>query len=193
MILAQPICQLLYNQPEAGIPLAWLAPTVLAVGLYQTTAGTLQGLNKAIIPVKSLFTGAIIKGILTFYLTSIPELGVKGAALATFIGFLVAALGNLLYINKYLSSRWFKFKDHLLKPLLSVVIMGFIVIVSYKQLLRSGLKEEITTLVAISLGAGVYFLVLILIGGIKASDIRKIPKFGPLLANFLEKLRLARD
>ena len=73
-VLAEPICELLYDLPEAGIPLAWLAPTVLIVGLYQTSTGTLQGLNKPIIPVTSLFLGALVKGILTFTLTALTPL-----------------------------------------------------------------------------------------------------------------------
>ncbi|MFZ7104727.1 MAG: putative polysaccharide biosynthesis protein [Peptococcaceae bacterium] len=193
MVLARPICQLLYNQPEAGIPLAWLAPTVLAVGIYQTSTATLQGLGKPLIPVMSLFLGAIIKGVLTFYLTAVPSLGVKGAALATVIGFLAAAFRNLIMINKYLTSQWLKVKEHLLKPAVSVTVMGFAVVLSYQELLKLGIRGEISTLAAISLGALSYFLILILIGGIKASDIKKVPKIGPQIAYLLKKFRLARD
>lgn len=41
MTLATPICQLLYNEAPSGLALFWMAPTVLVVGLYQTSAGTL--------------------------------------------------------------------------------------------------------------------------------------------------------
>lgn len=193
LVLAEPICQLLYDEPAAGIPLAWLAPSVLAVGLYQTSTGALQGLGKPIIPVISLLLGAIIKGVLTFQLTAIPTLGIKGAALATVIAFLAAAFRNLFRISKLIGWQWFKFKEHFLKPMVSVLIMGIVVVAGYQSMLSKGLRQELSTLIAITLGAGVYFLILIFIGGIKARDIRRVPKIGPGLANILEKLRLARD
>jgi stage V sporulation protein B len=193
LVLAEPISQLLYDEPAAGIPLAWLAPAVLAVGIYQTSTGTLQGLGKPVIPVISLLIGALIKGGLTFVLTAIPSMGIKGAALATVIGFMVAALRNLYIVTNLVTFKWFKFNDHLLKPIISVIIMGFSVLASYNKLLTIGVKEEISTLTAIAIGGSVYFLVLILIGGIKAQDIKRVPGIGNKLASILNKLKLARD
>lgn len=192
-MLAEPICQLLYNEPAAGIPLAWLAPTVLAVGIYQTSTGALQGLGKPLIPVISLIYGAVIKGVLTFILTGIPTLGIKGAALATVIAYFVAALRNIIMISGLIGWEWFRLKDHFFKPVVSVIAMGLVVFISFKEILYLGLRQELSTLVAISLGASSYFLVLILVGGIKAQDIGRIPKIGPRLAQILKKLKLARD
>lgn len=193
LVLAEPICVLLYDEPAAGIPLAWLAPTVLAVGLFQTSTGALQGMGKPVIPVISLVWGVVIKGFLTYGLTAIPSLGIRGAALGTVIGFLAAALRNLYSISKIIGFDWFKFKDHLLKPVVSVLVMGLVVILGFEGFVGMGIREELSTLVAITIGAGVYFLVLMLIGGIKVADIKKIPKIGPGLARVLVKLRLARD
>ena len=193
LILAEPISALLYDLPEAGIPLAWLAPTILVVGIYQTSAGTLQGLGKPLIPVTSLLLGAFIKGVLTFSLTAIPSLGIKGAAIATVIGFMAAAIKNLLAVNRLLGPGWFKFKDHLLRPFLAVGIMAFFVLGSYDILINMSLGNSISTLAAISVGGCVYFLVLLLIGGIKGNDIQEIPKIGYRLAHILRKVKLVRD
>lgn len=192
LVLAEPICQLLYNEPEAGIPLAWLAPTVLIVGIYQTSTGVLQGLGKPFIPVISLFWGALIKGVLTFSLTAMPTLGIRGAALGTVIGFLIAVFRNIFKVSKIIGINWFKFKDHLLKPAIAVIVMGVTVVEIYKLLLATGLKQELSTLIAIFIGAVIYFLILLIIGGIKVQDIRKVPKVGEKLADILKKLRLAR-
>jgi stage V sporulation protein B len=135
----------------------------------------------------------VIKGFLTYGLTAIPSLGIRGAALGTVIGFLAAALRNLYSISKIIGFDWFKFKDHLLKPVVSVLVMGLVVILGFEGFVGMGIREELSTLVAITIGAGVYFLVLMLIGGIKVADIKKIPKIGPGLARVLVKLRLARD
>jgi stage V sporulation protein B len=192
-VLAEPICELLYDLPEAGIPLAWLAPTVLIVGLYQTSTGTLQGLNKPIIPVTSLFLGALVKGILTFTLTALTPLGIKGAALATVIGFLVATFKNIYSLTKILGRQWFKFQDHLLKPLVAVGVMAFGVLFSYKQLMAVGIRNSFSTLLAIALGGFIYFFVLLLIGGITGQDIEKVPKLGLKITKFLRKIKLVRD
>ena len=54
-ILAEPLCLLLYNNGKAGAVLAALAPGVVFLTLYQTTAAILQGLGRSIDPVAALF------------------------------------------------------------------------------------------------------------------------------------------
>lgn len=193
LVLAGPICDLLYDLPEAGIPLAWLAPTVLVVGIYQTSTGTLQGLNKPLIPVTSLLLGAFIKGILTFVLTALTPLGIRGAALATGIGFMAAAINNIYSVTRILGSQWFKFKDHILKPFLSVGVMALVVIYSYDWLVTWGIRSSLSTLIAIALGGCIYFFVLLLVGGITGQDIEKVPKLGRRVVEILRKIKLVRD
>ncbi|MFZ5945271.1 MAG: putative polysaccharide biosynthesis protein [Bacillota bacterium] len=192
MVLAEPICELLYNEPRAGVALAWLAPTVLAVGLYQTSTGTLQGLGKPMVPVVSLFIGALIKGGLTYILTAIPALGIKGAALGTVIGFFVAAVRNLYIVSKMITFQWFRINDHLIKPVFSVTVMGFTVIKVFEALMERGIREEVSTLAAVAVGGSIYFVVLILVGGIKAADIERVPLVGRKLAEILLRLKIAR-
>lgn len=58
MTLATPIMDLLYAKPGAGVAMLWSAAIVLAVGLYQISAGTLQGMGRAMVPMYSLLLGA---------------------------------------------------------------------------------------------------------------------------------------
>lgn len=193
MTLATPICQLLYAQSAAGVALFWAAPTVLVVGLYQTSAGTLQGLGKVMIPMQALIIGAIVKIILTYYLTAMPILNIRGAALGTVIGFAVAAIYNVYHVSQNIGKEWFHFNDHLFKPLASVCSMGIIVVIGYKLMFTLSKSNGVATLLAIALGGGVYFIVLLAIGGIHTEEIRKLPKIGNALANLLIKLKLTRD
>ena len=48
------------------------------------------------IPMQALIIGAIVKIILTYYLTAMPILNIRGAALGTVIGFAVAAASKRL-------------------------------------------------------------------------------------------------
>lgn len=193
LVLAQPICKLLYDLPEAGISLAWLAPSVLAIGVYQTSAGLLQGLGKPIQPVISLLWATVLKVVLTFTLTSLPQMGLKGAALSTVLAFAVAAIRNLFVANSLIPKNWFKLGDHLLKPITAVLVMGICVLAIYEKLLFVGVKEQISTLLAILSGGIIYFLVLLIVGGIKGQDIEKVPKWGNVLAKILRKIKLVRD
>ena len=93
MTLAEPIMELLFDKPSAGIPMLWSAAVVLMVGIYQISAGTLQGMGKTMIPMYSLLLGAGIKIVLTYTLTAMPMFGVRGAALGSVIG-VAAAAGN---------------------------------------------------------------------------------------------------
>ncbi|SMB86458.1 stage V sporulation protein B [Desulfonispora thiosulfatigenes DSM 11270] len=193
LVLAEPISILLYNLKEAGTPLAWLAPSIIAIGLYQTSAGALQGLGKPIEPVYSLILAAVIKIGMTYTLTALPEFGIKGAALGTVVAFFMAAIRNLFVVNKELKGHWFKLQDHFIKPGFSVTMMGLMVIFIFKSLSRVGMGNSLNTLISICLGGAIYFLVLLLVGGIRASEIKEVPRIGIRLLSVLRKLKLVRD
>ena len=82
----------------------------------------ITGLGKPLSPLLA-FWGALIKGVLTFSLTAMPTLGIRGAALGTVIGFLIAVFRNIFKVSKIIGINWFKFKDHLLKPAIAVIVM----------------------------------------------------------------------
>ena len=79
-LLAEPITVLLFKNAEAGAVLAAMSLGVVFLTLYQTTSGILQGLGRTMDPVVSLFWGALVKTILTWWLTSLPALHIRGAA-----------------------------------------------------------------------------------------------------------------
>ena len=133
----------------------------------------------------SLIIALILKISLTYYLTGLESLGVKGAALATVIAYLVAASTNLTFLSKYLSLKWFSFKNHIFKPTLSVLVMAIVVQVAY-LLLLSYVGNSLATLVAIAFGGMSYFIVLFVIGGIDKEMVRKVPKIGNKLANLMK-------
>lgn len=193
MTLATPIIDLLFAKPAGGIALLWSAPTVLVVGLYQTSAGTLQGMGKAMVPMQALMIGATIKVVLTYTLTAVPTLGIRGAAIGTVVGFAVAALYNIAHVSKEISWQWLQPSYHLVRPLISVTVMGIIVRVVYRLCMTLVASNSLATLAAIAIGGGSYFVVLLLVGGIRTEDIRKMPKLGNRLADWLIKLKLARD
>ena len=105
----------------------------------------------------------------------------------------MATFKNIYSLTKILGRQWFKFQDHLLKPLVAVGVMALEVLFSYKQLMAVGIRNSFSTLLAIALGGFIYFFVLLLIGGITGQDIEKVPKLGLKITKFLRKIKLVRD
>ena len=193
MTLATPIMELLYDKPGAGVAMFWSAAVVLVVGLYQISAGTLQGMGKAMVPMYSLLMGAVIKIVLTFTLTAMPAVGIRGAALGSVIGFAVAAGNNVFQVSRRIGWGWLSSRYHVVKPLISVVAMAVLVLASYSGIYMLLDSNGLATLVSIAIGGCAYFAVLLAIGGVSLEIIRKVPKLGNKLATLLLKLKLVRE
>ena len=193
MTLATPIMELLYDKPGAGVAMFWSAAVVLVVGLYQISAGTLQGMGKAMVPMYSLLIGAAIKIVLTFTLTAMPAVGIRGAALGSVIGFAVAAGNNVFQVSRRIGWGWLSSRYHVVKPLISVVAMAVLVLASYSGIYMLLDSNGLATLVSIAIGGCAYFAVLLAIGGVSLEIIRKVPKLGNKLAALLLKLKLVRE
>lgn len=187
MVLSQPIMSMLFNEPEAGSALLWMAPTVLAIGAYQVASGTLQGYGRAMVPVISLVSGVTIKAILTYVLI-LNGMGIEGAALATVVGYLIAAGINIQIMNKFTGKSWFSLQEHLTKPFAAVLMMSISAVFFHKIFMVAG--NSIATLLAISLAGVIYLLVLVKIKGIKEEEIRELPKYGEKLVKIGKKVKL---
>ena len=191
-LLAEPISKMLYGTPQAGVSIAILSLGIVLLGWQQVTTGILQGLGHINIPLITMLAAAVVKIILNWVLTAIPELGIKGAAWATNADFLVAALLNMYFIHRYVGFRM-DLKDTA-KAVVAAALMGVAVHFSYAFILlhQTG-KGSLATLAAILIGGLVYFFSLVLLGGVSAADLEKLPKVGPVLVKILQKLRLLRS
>lgn len=100
-VLSPEIARLLFSAAGSGaaVPLRWLAPAALFLGLQQTTAGALQGLGRPGLPVRHFMFGAVLKVGLTFLLAARPEYGLRGAAVGTVAGAVVTSALNLVCLR----------------------------------------------------------------------------------------------
>ncbi|KXS45674.1 MULTISPECIES: putative polysaccharide biosynthesis protein [unclassified Candidatus Frackibacter] len=191
LILATPITDMLFDVPEAGIPLRYVSWGVIFICLQQTSSSILQGIGKTAIPARNLFLGAALNAALNYQLTSIPGIGIRGAAFATASGFCLAAVLNLLAIGRLIGYNY-NYQDMLLKPILSVVIMSLAIIPIYNKTISLANHNTVATLTAVFAGALIYGLVLMISGAVKERDIRLIPKVGDKLAVILLRIGLVR-
>lgn len=194
-VLAKPIISLLYfnNTVETinstGEILQYLSLGVVFLTLVQTLTSMLQGLGKPIIPVINLFIGAIFKLILTYTLTVIPSINVKGAAISTVFAYGVAAILNLIMV-KIVSGIKFKYIDIFIKPLISSLGMAVVVKLTYMSLANI-LGNSISTILAVVVGMIIYMVLLIITGTINDEDISLMPK-GDIIIKKINKFKILK-
>ena len=197
--LAEPITIMLYNNPDASIPLAYKAWGLIFLCLQQTTSGILQGLGKTSLPVRNLVIGALVKVVISYTLTGIPAIGIRGAALGSVFGFYVASGLNLWGVRKYLDMK-ISFRELLGKPIAAVIAMIGSVWGSYEVLYYfisgTSLSERatiaITTMGSISVGFVVYVALLLFLGAIGKSDLELLSLEDSKPVRILRKIGLLR-
>ena len=185
MVLSKPIMLLLYPAQQASAVNAAESLFILAFGaiflsLVQTLTGILQGVKRQLIPVINLAIGAGIKVIITYVLTGIPSVNVKGAATGTAAAYITAALLNYRAVRKYTGSRP-NFSLTFGRPMLSAAIMGAIVWAIYSGLsLLTG--NTVATMVSVFCGVVVYGFCILRFKGITPDEIKMLPKGAKIVA-----------
>lgn len=185
MVLSKPIMLLLYPAQQASAVNAAESLFILAFGaiflsLVQTLTGILQGVKRQLIPVINLAIGAGIKVIITYVLTGIPSVNVKGAAAGTAAAYITAALLNYRAVRKYTGSRP-NFSLTFGRPMLSAAIMGAIVWAIYSGLsLLTG--NTVATMVSVFCGVVVYGFCILRFKGITPDEIKMLPRGAKIVA-----------
>ena len=193
-VLARPIMLMFYPmQKESAVSaagcLSVLAVMIIFLGMTQIFTGVLQGIGKQWIPVRNLAIGGVFKIACTYFLTGIPALNVKGAALGTVIAYLVSSLLNMAAVTK-LTGVKFNFTLSFIKPLVSAGVMGLVVFVCSRLVSRFA-GNLITTLVSIAAGVFVYLILVLLTRSITSEEMEGMPK-GKTIVRILRKVRLVK-
>lgn len=185
--LSGPIMKFMYPAEPAslGTALRYLSMAVIFLTLTQTMTGILQGMGKERVPVTNLVVGALTKIAVSYTLTSIPIINIRGAALGTVSGYAVSAILNLRAIVKAQKSRM-RIGKIIGKPLIATLVMSVAAYFSYKFIFSVSGSNGISTLSAIGFAIIVYGIVLVLIKGITKEEIEMAPG-GKKLSKILRK------
>lgn len=187
-LMAGPIIDLIFpTAPEASTVLKYLSPAILFIIMKFATTGILQGLGKTMIPVKNLFIGATLKLIITYILTSIPGINIMGAAIGTVLAQVLAMALNLVKVRNYLGAEVLMGSD-VFRPFISSIIMAVGVLFSFKGL-EVIVSQNIATIISIALGVFLYVVLLIGLKVIGKEELYMVPRYGPLIVRFLEKIK----
>lgn len=181
--LAEKIAALIYNAPGAADAIQTMSVGILLLGLHQISTGILQGLGRTSIPVINMILAAAVKVFLSWTLTAIPTLGIKGAAMATVVDFGLAAVLNMIFIYKYTGFA-LSFSG-VFKPAVSAAAMGAAV---YGVITLAVSWRAWAILAAIAVAVPVYGGVLLAVGGIGKDDLESLPFIGHRLLAAGQKL-----
>lgn len=188
-VLAAGIYSLLFGDLSGGSVMAAISWAAVPIMLQQTTAGVLQGIGRMVLPVRNFVVGALVKAGLTALWT--PSLGIEGAAYATALGFLVAAVLNLIYVERLLG-RTLMTRGMILKPLAASLVMAGVIALLRMPLRRLIPVGWLVTLLLIGFGALAYGVALLLVRGVRRQDVEGLPRVGPRLAGWLSQTGLLR-
>jgi stage V sporulation protein B len=191
MTLSEPIMLLLYPFQKASAVSAAPCLFVMAFGVIflstvQTLTGVLQGLGRPMIPVVNLFIGAIVKVILTYTLTGVESINVRGAAMGTVAAYIVASSLNIIAVKRITGVK-FDFMLTYAKPVASAVVMSAAVWISYR-ILFGFFGNALSTMIAVMIGAVVYCAMLFVTRSIKKEELKSLPKGGKIL-NLMNKFK----
>ncbi len=194
-VLAEPILRALYRLPEWEYLYGARLLEILCVGvvfltLVQSLTAMLQGVGRIGIPVRNLLIGAAFKVVITFVLVGTPSWNIQGAAIGTVVCYGVAALLNFMSVIKHTGID-FSFVDFIVKPAISVTVMGLIVHYSYGILFSQTESNIISLGLSILIGVVVYVVMLPITRAITQEDLEALPR-GRSIARLLKRLGLLR-
>lgn len=189
--LARPIMMMLYGNNDslalaAGIMQSGALLTVL-LALSTLTTGILQGLGEMQAPLVHAATAvAIHLGFLVLFVVKF-KWNIYGVVYANIIFGLIICLLNARSIHKKLHYRQ-EIKKTFLVPVIAAGVMGIAAYLVHRVFnLFAG--NTISTILAVCVGAVVYGICLVKLGGILEREIRRLPK-GDLLADILIRLNI---
>lgn len=189
--LARPIMMMLYGNNDslalaAGIMQSGALLTVF-LALSTLTTGILQGLGEMQAPLVHAATAvAIHLGFLVLFVVKF-KWNIYGVVYANIIFGLIICLLNARSIRKKLHYRQ-EIKKTFLVPVIAAGVMGIAAYLVHRVFnLFAG--NTISTILAVCVGAVVYGICLVKLGGILEREIRRLPK-GDLLADLLIRLNI---
>ena len=190
-VLATPIMLLFYprvreSAVSAGGCLQILAYGVIFLGMAHALNGILQGIGKQMIPVVNLCLGALVKIFLTYTLTGIPALNVRGAAISTVAAYLTAACLDFRAMMKFTGTK-VDFGLTFGRPAACAAVMGFLVWHIYR-LCHSFMGNALSVVISICCGILAYFILIFVFKAITVDELEGLPK-GKKLAAFLRRFQ----
>ncbi len=195
-VLAKPIMQVIFNQPESlDISSALLTVTSLSIifyGLSTLTQAVLQSIGKMITPIVhaavALAIHAAVMSVMLLYLDQ--EYRMYYYVIATVLYSVIVSILNGYSLKKYLRYKQEKDKTFL-RPVFASVIMGAVAFGVYHGIYYLVPINILALGIAVVIAVLVYFVLIIVIRAVTEEELRSMPK-GHLLVKMGRKMRLLK-
>ena len=194
LLLAKPIMHFIFPQQDSLEQASWLlaalSVTVILYGLSTLTNAVLQGIGRVNTPVIHSVIALIVQVAGLVALLLYTNLNLYALVCANVIYSLMMCILNQISVRKHLGYRQEIMKTFL-KPLIASLIMGAAAFGVYHGLYMLVPVSRIVLLIAIGIGAVIYFVVILLIGGVNEQELRAFPK-GAMMVHFAKRLHLLK-
>lgn len=179
MVIAQPILILFYGDQARHAPAAASCLQIYAVSFFflslvSIATSMLQGLGKQHIPVINLFIGIGLKIVITWTLTGVSTINVRGAAIGTTCSYALASVLDIIALKRITGVR-LELVRSLGKPLAASAVMGAAVILTNILMNKLTSSLYLNTLVDILVGMIVYGFMALAVHALNEEEIAHLP------------------
>lgn len=192
LLLAKPIMYFIFPQKDsldqASGLLAVLAVTVILYCLSTLTNAVLQGIGKVNTPVIHSAIALVLQAAGLILLLWFTDLNLYALACANIIYSFVMCVLNQISVRKHLGYRQEVVRTFII-PFIASLVMGAAAYGIYHGLYILLPVSRVALLVAIGIGAMIYFALILLMGGVTEKELKSFPK-GTMLVHFAKKLHL---
>lgn len=194
LLLSKPIMYFIFPQKDsldrASGLLAALAITVILYCLSTLTNAVLQGIGKVNTPVIHSAIALVVQAVGLVLLLWFTDLNLYALACANIIYSFVMCVLNQISVRKHLKYRQELVRTFII-PFIASLVMGAAAYGIYHGLYMLLPVSRVALLVAIGIGALIYFAMILLMGGITEKELRTFPK-GTMMVHFAKKLHLLK-
>lgn len=192
LVLAKPVMQLLFNQPEsltlASKLLMAIAITVVFYCVSTVTNAVLQGIGKVNIPVIHAAVALLLQVVVLVVLLMFTDLDLYALAIAMIVYSLTMCVLNQIAVRKYLDYK-IQVKKTFVMPSVAAVFMGVTAFFVYYGVHYVAKSNLIALVVAVIAAVLVYFALVIKCKVITEAELESFPK-GKLIKKIAGKLHL---
>jgi len=194
MVLSEPVMRFLYRAQIEDAVGAAPALFIFGIGIVflcsiDALTSVLQGIGKQMLPFINIAIGAACKFGVTYVLTGIPTLNIKGAALGTVSAYLVATILNYRAVVKHTGVH-FNIALTFIRPLVSALGMGLVAGIVFHVLRDVFLQSnDISVCAAILLSGLCYLVLLFATRSLKPEELLELPRGEKMLALYRKLTR----
>jgi stage V sporulation protein B len=180
MVLSKDIFKLVFNR-EFGYEILLIGAIALIFMALSTIQNiVLQGMNKLKFIIILGFSSLVVKTLINITFINIDSINVMGATIGSTVSFFIITVVNHINLQKYFDVKIPIIKQSRI-PVISSIIMSLVLILLRYKLVNKFIAENYTrinvgvlTIILIVIGGIIYFITLLLLGGISRYELDTI-------------------